>query len=55
LLLRARWPGQLSPQDMRRLALAVDGGRLSEPLRAQAAWLMLKHSGHMTDVMQNLP
>jgi len=54
LLLRARWAEHLSDQDMNRLSLAVDGSRLSEPLRAQAAWLMLKHSGHIADVMQTL-
>jgi hypothetical protein len=54
LLLRARWTDRLSDQDMNRLALAVNGGRLSKPLQAQAAWLMLKHSGKLADVMQIL-
>lgn len=37
--------GSLSPTDLRKLGMiASGGGRLSEPLRAQAAWLYLKHT-----------
>lgn len=37
--------GALDPTDLRKLGMiASGGGRLSEPLRAQAAWLYLKHT-----------
>ncbi|MCH2137578.1 MAG: hypothetical protein MK074_00810 [Phycisphaerales bacterium] len=55
LLLRARWAPTLNPTDIDRLALAVDGGRLSHPLQTQAAWLMLKHTGHLDDFMRQMP
>jgi hypothetical protein len=46
LLLVARHERPLSDEDVRRLALiAAGGGRVSDVLQAQAAWLHLKHTG----------
>ncbi|MHC5113475.1 MAG: hypothetical protein ACYTGP_03490 [Planctomycetota bacterium] len=46
LLLIARHTSDLAPEDVKRLGLvAAGGGRVSEGLQTQAAWLYLKHTG----------
>lgn len=44
LLLQARWNARLDNAGQNALALIMDGTRLSDPLRTQAAWLLLKHT-----------
>ena len=50
LLVRARGHRVLNETDVGRLALTVDGAGLSDPLRTQAAWLLLRHTGTTASV-----
>jgi hypothetical protein len=50
LLVRARGHQTLPDIDMGKLALTVDGAGLSDPLRTQAAWLLLRHTGMTASV-----
>ena len=45
LLLSARWHDHLGAKEIDQLSLVMDGGQLSDPLRTQAAWLLLRHTG----------
>ena len=55
LLLVARDAKSLSKDEIDALSrLAKGGGRLSEPLTTQAAWLYLKHSGQLDRALQEL-
>lgn len=55
LLLIARHTPQLDSKDLERLGtIAAAGGRVSEGLQAQAAWLYLKHSGGLDRALDGL-
>ena len=45
LLLLARWQDHLGAKEIDQLGLVMDGTRLADPLRTQAAWLLLRHTG----------
>ena len=46
MVLIAKHAGQLTPVELEQLGvIAAGGGRISEVLRAQAAWLYLRHAG----------
>ncbi|MCH2136404.1 MAG: hypothetical protein MK101_07460 [Phycisphaerales bacterium] len=45
LLLQARWARTLDSSEMTALGLIMDGTRLSDSLRTQAAWLLIRHAG----------
>ena len=51
LLLKARWLDDLASTEIDQLGLIMDGARLSDPLRTQAAWLLLRHTGRHTTLL----
>lgn len=51
LLLSARWHDHLPSNDVDQLSLIMDSTRLSDPLRTQAAWLLLRHTGRHNSLM----
>ena len=55
LMLVARYADGLDESDARRLGvIAAGGGRVSAGLRAQAAWLLLRHRGEATTALQTV-
>ncbi len=55
LLLIARYAEDLEEGDLRQLGLiAAGGGRVSEGLRVQAAWLYLKHSDSIEPALSRI-
>jgi hypothetical protein len=51
LLLTARWQDHLPNADIDQLGLVMDGTRLSDPLRTQAAWLLLRHTDSHNELL----
>ena len=54
-ILIAKHSEQLTPDDLQQLgAIAAGGGKISEVLRAQAAWLYLRHADRIEQALVNV-
>jgi hypothetical protein len=55
MILIAKHAGQLTPVELEQLGvIAAGGGRISEVLRAQAAWLYLRHASRTEQALADV-